>query len=101
MSAFPKKPASQDSVVEALSDVAVSLGRKIEASEERVVARIDASEARINDRIDARIAESETRVMAEVSTVKADVRRIETVMNENHLELNAKMNSILALLGSK
>lgn len=62
VSAFPKRPVSQDAVLEALETVAVGLGAKIDGVEKRTAEKIVESE----ERTTAKIVESEERTMAKI-----------------------------------
>jgi phage-related protein len=62
VSAFPKRPVSQDAVLEALETVAVGLGAKIDGVEKRTAEKIVESE----ERTTAKIVESEERTTAKI-----------------------------------
>jgi K+/H+ antiporter YhaU regulatory subunit KhtT len=122
VSAFPKRPVSQDAVLEALETVAVGLGAKIDGVEKRTAEKIAESEERTaakivesEERTTAKIVESEERTTAKIEAVdakvdslrsefedfKQEVRHGFKTIDENFLELNRKFNTLIALIGAK
>lgn len=108
VSAFPKRPVSQDAVLEALEVVATGLGAKIDGVESRLNEKIDGVEARLDAKIDgvesrlnAKIDGVESRLDAKIDAVDAKVDDLKTevvemkkTMDENFLDLNRKFNGL-------
>lgn len=102
MGALPKKHVTQDAVLEALEVVATGLGAKIEAAEARTSAKIDAAEARTNAKIDAldrKVDEKTDALDAKIGALEAKVDRHQMINSDNFIELNRKLNVLMAHFG--
>jgi K+/H+ antiporter YhaU regulatory subunit KhtT len=112
VSAFPKRPVSQDAVLEALEAVAVGLGAKIDGvekrtaekiaeSEERTAAKIVESEERTTakiveseERTTAKIVESEERTTAKIEAVDAKVDNLRSEFEDFKQEVRHGFRTI-------
>lgn len=86
VSAFPKRPVSQDAVLEALETVATGLGAKIDGVEKRTAEKIVESE----ERTTAKIAESEERTTAKIEAVDVKVDMVNAKVDM----VNAKVDAV-------
>ncbi len=104
----------RDAVISAVQESAVGINRRIEASERRLGERVDQLDGKVDalsgrvDQLDGKVDALSGRVdqldgkvdalSGRVDQLDGKVEVLTSTMNENHLELNRKLDAIMGLL---